>query len=85
MSEPHSAISSEQSAEQRALDSLIDRIDEHVRLEKLTDRQLVFEAAHSEAADIPIVEEMMSRLFPDWTEVECPPDCWACKQEMSRG
>lgn len=72
-------------AENRAIESLTDRVTESMRLEKLSDRELVFEAMHSEAADVPVFEEMMSRLFPDWTEVECPPDCWACKQEMSRG
>lgn len=69
----------------RAFEALADRVTESMRLEKLSDRELVFEVAHSEAADDPAVEEMMHRLWPDWSEAECPPDCWACKQEMSRG
>ncbi len=69
----------------RAWAALADVVTESMRLEKLSDRELVFEVAHSEAADDPSVVEMMSRLWPDWSESECPPDCWACKQEMSRG
>lgn len=69
----------------RAFAALADTVTESMRLEKLSDRELVFEAAHSESADDPAVAEMMYRLWPDWTEAECPPDCWACKQEMSRG
>lgn len=69
----------------RAFEALADAVIESMRLEKLSDRELVFEVAHSEAADDPAVEEMMHRLWPDWSEAECPPDCWACKQEMSRG
>lgn len=81
MSEPQAPLTEEN----RAIEALTDRVTESMRLEKLSDRELVFEVAHSEAADDPAVEEMMSRLWPDWTEAECPPDCWACKQEMSRG
>ena len=69
----------------RAFEALTDVVVESMRLETLTDRELVFEVAHSEAADDPAVAEMMYRLWPDWTEAECPPDCWACKQEMSLG
>lgn len=69
----------------RAFAALADTVTESMRLEKLSNRELVFEVAHSEAAHDPAVEEMMYRLWPDWSEAECPPDCWACKQEMSRG
>jgi len=69
----------------RAFEALADRVTESMRLEKLTDRELVFKVAHSEAADDPAVEEMMYRLWPDWTEAQCPPDCLACKEEMNRG
>jgi len=67
-----------------AFDALTERVLDSVRLEKLNDRELVFEVSHSSAADDPAVNEMMFRLWPDWTEAECPPDCWACKQEASR-
>lgn len=80
MSEPRPV-----SEENQAIEALADRVTESMRLEKLSDRELVFEVAHSEAADDPAVEEMMNRLWPDWTEAECPPDCWACKPEMNRG
>lgn len=69
-----------------AFDSLLKRVSESMRLTKLTNRELVFEISHSEAADNPAVEEMMYRLSPDWDQVECPPDCPACKREaMSNG
>lgn len=68
-----------------AFAALADNVTEHMRLEKLSDRELVFEVAHSDAADDPAVEEMMYRLWPDWSESECPPDCAACKREMRRG
>lgn len=68
----------------RALAALTDRVMESMRLEKLSNRELVFEVAHSESADDPAVEEMMHRLWPEWADQDCPPDCWACKQEMRR-
>lgn len=68
-------------ADARLLNGLIDAVDDHTRLEGLTDRELVFEVLHSDAAEHPAVAEMMSRLWPDWTQAECPPNCWACRQE----
>jgi hypothetical protein len=68
-----------------AFEALAHRVTESMRLEKLSNRELVFEVAHSEAADFPAVDEMMHRLWPEWAEQDCPPDCWACKQEMRRG
>jgi hypothetical protein len=65
----------------RAWAALTARVIESTRLGKLTNSELVFEVAHSNSADDPAVEEMMHRLSPDWLEQECPPDCWACKQE----
>lgn len=65
--------------------ALADRVVESMRLEKLSDRELVFQVKHSCMADDPAVEEMMTRLWPDWTESECGPDCMLCKKEMSRG
>jgi len=67
-----------------AFEALADVVTESMHLEKLSDRELVFKVAHSEAADDPAVVEMMYRLWPDWTEAECPPDCLACKEEMRR-
>jgi len=57
------------------------RVTESMRLAKLSNRELVFEVEHSEAVDFLAVQEMMRRLWPEWVEHECPPDCWMCKQD----
>jgi hypothetical protein len=67
-----------------ALAALTDVVIESMRLRKLSNRELIFEVAHSELADDPGVQEMMSRLWPEWPDTDCPSDCWACKQEMQQ-
>lgn len=65
------------------IESLVRDMAESDRLEKLTNRELVFEALHrSVYEDQLVVWEMMTRLWPNWADEECPPNCWACKQEQ---
>lgn len=52
------------------LNRLWQAIAEHQRLKELSDKELVNECLHCEATDHPIVEEMMSRLDPQWNECE---------------
>lgn len=60
------------SAEEKLLDSIL----EQRRLENLSDRELVLEALHSEAAGFEIVLALMTRLWPGWMEEDCRcPEC----------
>lgn len=49
-------------------DALSTRVIESIRLEKLSNRELVFEVARSRAADVPAVVEMMNRLCASWAD-----------------
>ena len=41
---------------------------ESERLGRLSDKELVMEALQSEVGDIPVVQELMLRVDPDWKE-----------------
>lgn len=72
--------------EERAWSALAERVTESMRLEKLSNRELVFQVKHScMAGDTAVEEMMMTRLFSDWADMECGPDCMLCKQEAGRG
>ena len=53
---------------QRELAAMLAMLEERRRLENLTDAELVAECLHLDAADYPLVEEMMTRLDPTWFE-----------------
>ncbi len=48
-------------------------IAEQERLRALTNAELVAECAELDAADYPVVEEMMTRLDPNWFKEEEAP------------
>ena len=48
-------------------EKILDSVHEQIRLEKLTNEELVKECLlDNDLADYPIVEEMMTRLDPHW-------------------
>ncbi len=53
---------------ERELAGIWAMLQERQRLEKLTNPELVAECLRLDAADYPVVEEMMNRLDPTWFE-----------------
>jgi len=54
---------------QNMITKLGELLHEQQKLERLTNEQLVYECLKGDAADYPVVVEMMNRLYPQWWEV----------------
>jgi len=48
--------------------NVLNLVREMTRIRKLNNRELVSEVRATNAADDPLIQEMMTRLWPDWDE-----------------
>lgn len=62
-------MSYESEIRSEVLENILADFDEMARLRTLSNEELVMECLADEFTDCPVVEEMMTRLFPKWDEV----------------
>ena len=58
----------EEEYQEKVLNYCLEVINEDIRLRGLTNAELVAECLQLDAADYPVVQEMMTRLDPTWSE-----------------
>ncbi len=51
----------------KELEALVAMVDESARLHRLTNRELVFECLATNLENDTVIEEMMSRIYPNWS------------------